>query len=331
MFRYFVCVLIFTFPLLAKAQFDGSAGTIGSRAIYKDSSIIKSWANKCTIIRGWQNIADTGLGKTTVGDSSNALGKSDGSIVSLGDAGVAIVEFENPIINENGFDFCVFENGFMVQSDSSYFLELAFVEVSSDGVNYFRFPATSFLDTNTQIQNGQGIDPRKINNLAGKFVSNYATPFDLEELKNIPQLDLNNITHVKIIDVVGSINDTFAERDNSKRKINDPWPTPFSSCGFDLDAVGVIHEKATNKVAEVEIKKNILVYPNPIKTDEILIIENTNSACQLKITDSKGIVLKTILLGEKQNKIQLEDFCKGLYFIEIKNEEMRVVKKLIVN
>ena len=42
-------------------------------------------------------------------------------------------------MNGNSWDFCVFENAF---NDS--FLELGFVEVSSNGNDFYRFPSTSF-------------------------------------------------------------------------------------------------------------------------------------------------------------------------------------------
>jgi hypothetical protein len=68
------------------------------------------------------------------------------------------------------------------------------------------------------------------------------TPFDLDELSGVSALlNIDAVTHVRIIDVVGSLNDLYASRDSLGNKINDPWSTPFASSGFDLDAVGVIH------------------------------------------------------------------------------------------
>lgn len=66
----------------------------------------------------------------------------------------------------------------------------------------------------------------------------------MQELTGIPQLNINSITHVKIIDVVGSINPTYGTHDKNNNIINDPWPTPFNSSGFDLDAIGVINQSA---------------------------------------------------------------------------------------
>jgi hypothetical protein len=115
--------------------------------------------------------------------------------------GSAILTFQNPISNGTGFDFAIFENSF-----NDVFLELAFVEVSSDGVNYIRFPATSNTQTTTQIGPFDNTgDATKLNNLSGKYRAQYGTPFDLQELTGNPLLNINAITHIKIIDVVGSI------------------------------------------------------------------------------------------------------------------------------
>ena len=178
-------------------------------------------------------------------------------IVSLGDGGQAILKFENPIINGPGWDFAVFENSF-----SDTFLELGFVEVSSNGNDFFRFESTSLTQDTIQIDAFGSVIPEKINNLAGKYRANYGTPFELEELSLEQGLDINNITHIKIIDVIGSIDPNIGTYDFQNNLINDPFPTPFPSSGFDLDAVGVIHEQPleisniqNNFIKKIEIKE----------------------------------------------------------------------------
>ena len=140
-------ILTVFLPMLAVAQFAPSVGQMGTTAIHADSSIFIDWASGCTIIRGNQDISSPSLGITTVGDNSCAIGKAgQNGVVSLGDGGEAILTFNSPIINGIGFDFAVFENSF-----SDLFLELAFVEVSSDGINFFGFPATSLTQDTLQI------------------------------------------------------------------------------------------------------------------------------------------------------------------------------------
>jgi hypothetical protein len=261
------CITILYLPLFTWAQFPPPAGQAGSTAIFKDSSILINWAKTCKADVGYINIADTnvyfgGSNKANYGIETDALGIADDHVISLGDAGIATLSFDPPISNGAGFDFAVFENGF-----NDTFLELGFVEVSSDGIRYVRFPNVSLTQDTVQIPFfGGSVDATKINNLAGKYRGLYGTPFDLEEIKDSSAIDLTNITHVRIRDVVGCIHDTllaYVNFDSQGNRINDPWPIPYNSAGFDLDAVGVIHE---NSSTIFEGQENIVdIYPNPFQ------------------------------------------------------------------
>lgn len=305
------------------AQFPGAVATIGTTAMHKDSSAFVAWAKVCNVTRGYQDISNTTLGYTTVGDSSMVIAQADGSIVSLGDGGIAIITFSNPIANGSGYDFAVFENAF---NDS--FLELAFVEVSSDGINYFRFPATCNLPTSPQYTNDAAMDATKINNLAGKYRTLYGTPFDLQELSGVPQLDLTAITHVKIIDVVGSINTPYSTYDKNFNVINDPWPTPFPSSGFDLDAVGVINETAVG-INELDKNDFIKIYPNP--SNGVVRVEwlVASRACSLKVFDLLGNEIKNFELHSKTTELDLSNLNSGIYFVQIESENHKSFIKLI--
>jgi hypothetical protein len=304
------------------AQFPGAVGTIGTTAIFKDSSIFISWATNCSVKRGYQDISNTSLGFASVGDSTMALGiPGSNGVVSLGDGGFAIVTFVNPITNGNGFDFAVFENSF-----SDVFLELAFVEVSSDGVNFFRFPATSNTQITTQIGPFDNTgDATKINNLAGKYRAQYGTPFDLQELIGLVGLDVNNITQIKIIDVVGSINPLLATYDNSNNPINDPFPTAFASGGFDLDAVGVIHQQTTG-LNELNNSISLVVYPNPVLYNQHLNIKCSEKINKIIVTNSAGV----ILLQLNETELQNIEIPKGLYFLKILTDKGVAQTKILI-
>ena len=201
-------------------------------------------------------------------------------MVSLGDGGIATLTFNPPISDCNGFDFAIFENTFL-----DTFLELAFVEVSTDSQSWARFPNESLTQTNTQTAAFGYTQPTKIHNLAGKYRHPYGTPFDLQDLAMMSNIRTNEIRYVRIIDVVGSIDTLYAQRDSKNRIINDPWPTPFASSGFDLDAVGVIHQVATNTSG---------IYPNQTKRP---LYFNTNS--------NSIHVVATANTGEDQQKNEL--------------------------
>jgi len=298
----------------AIAQYAPQAGLPGSTAIDATSSLFVGWATGCTVQRGFMDIANPAGGYASVGDSSDALGMADRSVVSLGDSGIAVLTFANPIINGPGPDFAVFENGFTNSDTPSLaFLELAFVEVSSDGINYFRFPATSLTQDNVQIWNGRYIDASNINNLAGKYVAMYGTPFDLDELAGLPGLDVNNITHVRVIDVVGSISG-HSSYDSSGRIINDPYPTAFASGGFDLDAVGILHE-AHESVKQLSKDVSVSVYPNPA-TDEIVVsVKGNTGVINAVLTNVLGSVLQQTSLNNVVNKIAIAEYPAGMYYL----------------
>jgi hypothetical protein len=263
--RYRFTILFSLLSYLVSGQFAPQAGLTGSTALHRDSSLFVAWGDSCLIKRGWINIMDTTLGKPTNGFDIDAKGKPDNVILSLGDAGEAIYYFSNPVINGPGFDFAIFENGFRNPADSNMaYLELATVEVSNNGEVYYAFKAESLTDTTVQVSGvGEYMDCRKVNNLAGKYVAEYGTPFDLDELTPILGLDVNNIHYIKIKDVIGSLNDDFCRRDGNYQKINDPYPTNFPTCGFDLDGIGIIHTSFPNTIADKERKNVLRIYPNP--------------------------------------------------------------------
>jgi hypothetical protein len=308
-------LLLMALPGLACAQYAPQAGLAGSTAVSATSGQFEAWATGCTVLRGYQDIADPAGGYATLGDSSAAIGAADGGVVSLGDSGVADVTFARPIVNGTGPDFAVFENGFRNPADSTQaFLELGFVEVSSDGVHYFRFPATSLTQTNTQVGNGNYITASDLNNLAGKYIGGYGTPFDLDELAGTPGLDVNNVTHVRIIDVVGSIG-AHAQHDHTGRAINDPYPTPFASSGFDLDAVGVLHQ-AFESVRQVGEHTALRLAPNPAADYVRVELGEPGREISVTITSVTGMLMDThsTVTG---GVISVQSYAPGMYLLTI--------------
>jgi len=315
-FFYF---LLFTFYLCeAHAQYAPQAGLPGSTAISASSSVFVGWATQCTIYRGLMNIADPALGYASAGDSSLAVGPADDYTVSLGDSGVAVLTFAHPIYNGDGPDFAVFENGFLDPSnDSMAFLELGFVEVSSDGIKYTRFPVNSLTQNKVQLNNDSYIYANDLHNLAGSYIAMYGTPFDLSELAGTPGLDINNITHVRIVDVIGDING-HSSYDSAGRIVNDPWPTPFPSCGFDLDAVGVINETGVTSVKVLADNITVTVFPNPV-TDKLIVSIKGQlpDAVSGMITSIAGSVLQQYSLQGNNNVIPMAQYPAGMYYLTL--------------
>ena len=202
--------------------FAPAAGQPGSDAIAATDSRFKGWATSvASLVRGRTDIDDPGAPLASYGQASSALGPSDLNnplnqpevgaagpfpVVSLGDGGSITLNFAGPIADGPGPDFAVFENSF-----SPTFLELALIEVSSDGTHFVRFPPVSCTPTATQVTLATpgGIEAVNLKNLAGKYQGGFGTPFDLAELAGSPELDVGAVTHVRIVDVVGSIDPDF--------------------------------------------------------------------------------------------------------------------------
>lgn len=176
-----------------------------------------------------------------------SLGDLNESQIANGDApGTITLTFARPIRNKSGADFAVFENGFVSLGGAGVagqvFAELAYVEVSSDGVHFARFPSYSLTPGGVGAYGT--VDASNVFGLAGKHINAYGfswgTPFDLQWLADHPlvlggKVDLNAITSMRFVDIPGD----GSSKDSSLSPIYDAWLT-WGSGGFDLEAVGVI-------------------------------------------------------------------------------------------
>jgi len=190
-----------------------------------------------------------------------SLGDMDADAIAAGlSPGSLTVSFTDPIRNFTGADFAVFENGFTSAYSTGgagvggVMAELAYVEVSSDGVNFARFDSIS--QTPDPVGSYGSIDPTKVYNLAGKHVNahghSWGTPFDLGELEGhalvqAGLLNLDAVTHIRLVDIPGS--GDFL--DSAGNPIYDPWVT-WGSGGADIEAIGAIgQDQSYEKWAEL--------------------------------------------------------------------------------
>lgn len=234
--------------------FAPAAGQSGSTAVSKNSASIAGWA---TGVQDYLPGAGVDAAWTI---PTQALGPAEGTsldIVSLGDKGRITLTFGGTIFNGPGWDFAIFENSF-----SNNFLELAFVEVSSNGTSFVRFPAFSL--TPSAVGAFGSIDPTNIDGLAGKYRQGFGTPFDLDLFANvdIPGFDVDAISHIRLVDIKGdgSELDNWPADFGGPNPIYDPFPTS-GSVGFDLDAVGVRYLNATAQPVPLPPAVALLLVP----------------------------------------------------------------------
>jgi hypothetical protein len=171
-------------------------------------------------------------------------------VVTLGIGGSITVELIPPALNGPGTDFCVYENGFLF--GGLVFGELAFVEVSTDGVHFARFPGR-YHGPLGPLGPFDGLPPGAAENIAGLGLLHPVAdprdhadpargggdPFDLEDLLGHPlvqlgTVDLGFIRYVRLLDIEGS----GATLDSQGVPIFDPTSPASSS---DWDAIAVAH------------------------------------------------------------------------------------------
>lgn len=234
---FYVILSLIAITPLRSGPYPPAVGTDGSDAIAATDPRIVAWATTVhTIAYGAEVTDDFKNPDRSLGPATTDAERDIFHVVSLGDSGSITLGFSLPIRDGNGPDFAVFENSF-----NNYFLELAFVEVSSNGTDFVRFPNHSLTPQTvgpfpTAVT---GVNPTNINGLAGKYRVGFGTPFDLNELRALPEsstLDFEAIRYVRIVDVIGD----GSALDSFGNPIYDPHPT-IGSAGFDLDALGVIN------------------------------------------------------------------------------------------
>lgn len=177
-------------------------------------------------------------------------GQGSVHVHSQGIGGHSVLGFAVTITDGPGADFLVAENPFFASLGRS-FAEMVFVEVSTNGTDFARFPSAwygpdaepgpfgtvlvgsySGLAGATPVHAhpaNPGVDPQDVVEAGGEA-------FDLADLVNDPlvrngRVQLNAIHYVKLVDVVSGV-----DRDARGRLLRDP-----GNGSADVDAVTVIH------------------------------------------------------------------------------------------
>jgi hypothetical protein len=140
-------------------------------------------------------------------------------VLSLGDGGEIVLEFDAPIVDGAGVDFIVFENPFQIGGDPSAVLaEPAEVSVSEDGVTWTTFPCTAkewpygtcagWRPVLATLE--APLDPREPAKAGGD-------PFDLATV---------GVERARFVRI---------------RDMNRRFPAAAPTAGFDLDAIAALH------------------------------------------------------------------------------------------
>ncbi|MHC5063629.1 MAG: hypothetical protein ACYTG5_06610 [Planctomycetota bacterium] len=240
--------------------------------------------------------------KTLGPPSGGGLFAGSLDVHSLGAGGFLTLGFDVSVIDGPGADFIVAENPFLTGPFES-FAETFFVEVSSDGINFARFPSAYHGPATSP--GGFGVSGiGSFDNLGGSLPVRAGNPgvdmqdvveaggdaFDLADLSADPLvsaglLDLQDVNQVRLVDVQGGV-----DQDSRGRIIQDP-----SSGSADIDALTVLHhsgnESGDGPLVELRI---------PSDGAFELIIEDPNGLLDLDLAS-----LRAALFGQPIDPLAL--------------------------
>jgi hypothetical protein len=298
------------FASLSFSQYAPQADEEETTAIPMDSSIIVSWATTCVSYTPGADVDPTWQ------DQEKALGAAvgtSGDILCLGRGGQATFTFDTLIVNLEGPDFVTFENSF-----SHEFLELGWVEVSRDGINFERFP--NYSHTSSPVSAYGTVDPTKVHGYCSKYKQGFGTPFDLDSVS------LDTIKYVRIIDISGDGN----ALDSDGNVIYDPYPAT-GSAGVDIDAIGVINDGILREGVDELAKQTIKVYPQPAKDRVVLELEQQGHySSQIQIINLSGNLVYQDQMEQSKQIIDVSGLNEGIYLLKILSEDYFSSQKLII-
>jgi hypothetical protein len=122
---------------------------------------------------------------------------------------------------------------------------------------------------------------------------------------------------------VGCIQPAYATHDSNGNIVNDPWPTPFNTCGFDLDAVGVLHFTSSSQ------DEPVFLFPNPV-INKVTINLLSVSWFDLLLQDASGKIVFKMENVRNNSTIDIGFLSSGIYFATFTMENgITRVKKII--
>ena len=156
----------------------------------------------------------------------------------------------NIVVNGSGVDFTIFENALRIIGTDSYWIEPAVVDISYDGVNFFRFPfdfapydgegrERDLQDPLAYAYGFAGIQPVFSNNNTPDPTDPVLSGGDSFDLSTISP-DITWIQYIKVTSTGDNwlldVNGDYVRHSPENGACSGTW-----SSGFDLDAVTAVH------------------------------------------------------------------------------------------
>jgi len=111
---------------------------------------------------------------------------------------------------------------------------------------------------------------------------------------------------------------------------------PDANTGYTCGHNGTIlkletETSTTEEISEINANKSLSIYPNPAK-ETVTIGTNhiVNERCMITIYNMLGDVIFTEKLNQTKTQLDIRNFSKGIYMIEIKGDDWSEKEKLVV-
>jgi hypothetical protein len=183
------------------------------------------------------------------GPVGGGLGAGSLDVLSLGEGGDVTLGFDVTLVDGPGADLTVSENGFVIGGGSSVFAEILFVEVSTDGATFARFPSRyvgtgSVMGAYRGVAGGMPVVADVTTGLVDPLdpLLSGGEALDLADLAQEPAVqsgavDLSAVHFVRLVDVLPGETDSFG--------------TPLGgSGGPDVDAVTVLNSDVSSTASQ---------------------------------------------------------------------------------
>jgi hypothetical protein len=218
------------------------------------------------------------------------------------------------------------------------------------GTGYFSYQWSSGGNTQQTTVNAAGNYTVSVTDMNG--CSGLSTPFTVHNIVSTSTITgLSNVMQNTVENYVVTLNATstynwgvtagILQTGLGTNSVDVLWNTPGQGSIYviETDANGCIGDTISLAVTifqSTDINENqitnISIYPNPFTKSALISITNIISNYQLTLYDITG---KKILVQEDLNKSTYElkrgIFSKGIYFLEIKTEENKWIRKVIIN
>ncbi len=97
----------------------------------------------------------------------------------------------------------------------------------------------------------------------------------------------------------------------------DGW-TPSTACSPG-DTVTLISENSGVLPVEEQNFSNITIYPNP--SNGFINISNLKETSRVRITNITGQIVKDVMVGVNDNRIDIQELSQGFYFVELEGKK----------